>query len=75
MLMLFCLQYIKEGVIKNSKPSAEADYLSPQMIVQNYKKLELSYQKQLTADEIDLRFFLKDRNYGYTPCKFSPFTR
>lgn len=51
------------------------DFLSPEHINLNYKKLDYSFQKALTPEDIDERIFFKDRAANLTPSKFTPLSR
>lgn len=53
----------------------KTDFLSPEFINANYKKLDYQYQKNLSHDDIDERIFFKDRAANLTPSKFTPFAR
>lgn len=44
------------------------------LIASNTRKLESYYQKQLAADDLDERFYLKERKAN-TPGKFTPFAK
>jgi hypothetical protein len=55
--------------------NGKVDFLSPDNINPNYKKLDYSYQKALTPEDIDERIFFKDRAANLTPSKFTPFSR
>jgi hypothetical protein len=61
------------NVIKMS--NGKTDFLSPDHINANYKKLDYQYQKTLTPEDIDERIFFKDRAANLTPSKFTPFMR
>ena len=39
------------------------------------KKLDKYYQKDLDVEDLDERFFIKDRKKHLTPSKFTPFTK
>lgn len=54
---------------------SKVDFLSPDNINLNYKKLDYYYQKALTPEDIDERIFFKDRAANLTPSKFTPFSR
>ena len=61
------------GVIKISL--GKYDFLSPELINTNYKRLDLLYQKALKPEDLDQRVFFKDRTTNLTPSKFTPFSR
>lgn len=51
------------------------DFLSPTNLQNNYRRLDLYYQKKLDYNHLDQRIFFKDRTANITPSKFTPFAR
>eukprot|EP01017_Pseudomicrothorax_dubius_P026412 TRINITY_DN2945_c0_g2_i2.p1 TRINITY_DN2945_c0_g2~~TRINITY_DN2945_c0_g2_i2.p1 ORF type:complete len:992 (+),score=245.91 TRINITY_DN2945_c0_g2_i2:123-3098(+) len=49
--------------------------LDPNIILQTYIKLDTIYQRRLGIDDLDERFFLRERPTDCTPSKFTPFVR
>lgn len=62
-----------KGVIKNS-PQAD-DFFSPELLPQNYKRLDRVYEKTMDVNTLDERIFFKERLANLTPSKFTPFAR
>lgn len=54
---------------------AKFDFLSPENININYKKLDKYFEQNLNIEDIDARIFLKERCLNLTPSKFTPFAR
>lgn len=57
-----------KGLIKSNWSSVGS-------IPNTYKALDLHYQKILRVEDVDLRFFVKDRKSAITPSKFTPFQK
>jgi hypothetical protein len=57
-----------KGLIKSNWNSVGA-------IPNTYKILDIHYQKILKVEDVDLRFFVKDRKSVITPSKFTPFQK
>lgn len=53
------------------------DFLSPENIHYNYKKLDKYYEVSLASnsEHLDERVFFKERTMNLTPSKFTPFAR
>ena len=51
------------------------NFLSPEFLMNNYKRLDHHYQKRLDFNHLDERIFFKDRTSIITPNKFTPFAR
>ncbi len=51
------------------------NFLSPEFLQSNYKRLDQIYEKKLNFNNLDERIFLKDRTANITPSKFTPFAR
>lgn len=66
-------ELIIKGVIKNS-PQVD-DFFSPEMLPQNYKRLDKLYEKTMDVSSLDERIFFKERLTNLTPSKFTPFAR
>ena len=66
-------QLVESNIIRNTHE--KTDFFSPELINMNYKRLDTIYQKKLNVDDLDERFFLKDRITTLTPSKFTPFAR
>jgi len=47
----------------------------PKILYNNYTKLESYYQRKLNHDDLDERFFIRERAKAHTPGKFTPFAR
>ncbi len=66
--------YLKSnGVIKMAQN--KDNFLSPEFIQGNYKRLDYFYEKKLDYNYLDERIFFKDRTSNMTPNKFTPFAR
>jgi hypothetical protein len=66
-------QLVQNNIVKNT--NERTDFFSPELINMNYKRLDAVYQKRLIADELDERFFLRERLTTLTPSKLTPFAR
>ncbi|CAM5999445.1 unnamed protein product [Sphagnum balticum] len=64
---------IVPGVIKCSP--GKQDFLSPELMPHNYKRLDRRYEKLMGPDDLDERIFFRDRSTNLTPSKFTPFAR
>ena len=64
----------KKGVIKVSGRD-QTDFLSPELMYSNYKKLDKFYEKNMGPEDLDERIFFKERLANLTPSKFTPFAR
>ena len=62
-------------MLKCNKQQGQYDFFSPAMVMANYRKMELLYQKNINCDDLDDRFFLHERQTSHTPSKFTPFQR
>lgn len=51
------------------------DFLSPENIDTNYKRLDKYFGQNQNIEDIDERIFLKERCLNLTPTKFTPFAR
>jgi hypothetical protein len=52
-------QLVQNNIVKNT--NERTDFFSPVLVNMNYKRLDTVYQKRLIADDLDERFFLKER--------------
>lgn len=71
------IQTLFQNEILKSRDSATQSFegmFDQSMISSNTRKLEAYYQKRLLADELDERFYIKDRKAN-TPGKFTPFAK
>lgn len=59
----------------NEEGMINEDSLKLNKLQSSYKKLDYHYQKKLGIDELDERFFIKDRKKHLTPSKFTPFSK
>jgi hypothetical protein len=66
-------QLVQNNIVKNT--NERTDFFSPELINMNYKRLDAVYQKRLIADDLDERFFLRERLTTLTPSKLTPFAR
>lgn len=66
-------QLVQNNIIKHTQD--RNDFFSPELINLNYKRLDAVYQKKLLPDDLDERFFLKERITTLTPSKLTPFAR
>lgn len=64
---------LQTNILKNT--SDKIDFFNPELININYKRLDAVYQKRLGPNDLDERFFLKDRITTLTPSKITPFER
>lgn len=69
----FFQKLVERGVVKNT--GDKTDFLSPDLINHNYRKLDKLYEKALTPSDLDERIFFKERANLFTPSKFTPFAR
>ena len=63
----------KTKIIKMSRD--KNDFLSPEYLQSNYKRLDKFYEKSIESNDLDERIFLKERIANLTPSKFTPFAR
>lgn len=63
--------------INSNKNSSiiEMDSLYVAKISTSLKKLDYYYQKKLDINDLDERFFIKERRRHLTPSKFTPFAK
>lgn len=66
-------ELINTGIIKCS--NGKQDFLSPELIIMNYKRLDKRYEKTMGFNDLDERIFFRDRAANLTPSKFTPFAR
>ena len=53
----------------------KANFLSPELLPLNYKKLDSFYEKKLDFNYLDERIFFKDRISSTTPGHITPFAK
>lgn len=56
-------------------PQGKENFVSPELIQGNYKRMDSYYEKKLDYNYLDERIFFKDRISNMTPGKFTPFAR
>lgn len=61
------------GIVKNSPHGT--DFLSPELMNQNYRRLDKHYERSMNVNDLDERIFFKERSVNLTPSKFTPFAR
>lgn len=66
--------FLKNNGVMKMAPGKD-NFLSPEFIQGNYKRLDYFYQKKLDYNYLDERIFFKDRTSNLTPNKFTPFAR
>jgi len=62
----------RRGVIKSS---GQNDFMSPDYLPHNYKKVDKLYERNMGASDLDERIFYRERLTNLTPSKFTPFAR
>lgn len=75
-LQKYLQMLLENEVLKSNEnnPSNFEGMFNHTSILSNTRKLENYYQKKLLADELDERFYMKDRKAN-TPGKFTPFAK
>ena len=68
----FEIDLIKKGIIKTH---SNIDFLSPDLLMANYRRLDKFYEKNMNGIDLDERVFLRQRTSNMTPSKFTPFAR
>jgi hypothetical protein len=66
------MELVKKQIIKIHPPF---DFLSPDLLMTNYRRLDKFYEKNMNGIDLDERVFLKERTSNMTPSKFTPFAR
>lgn len=61
-------ELVSHGIVRCSS-SASMDFLCPELLNINYKKVDLRYQKSVALGAADLRLFLSNRAMTLTPSR------
>lgn len=73
-----CIEFLRRFLEQELNLSTKASIknpFEPSSILQTFLKIDSHYQRSLGIEDLDERFFIKEKNVAMTPSKFTPFCR